>query len=173
MKKMILSSILMLMPVTCFSGPYFRLIDPLHPSTSLGAFFDPTGKQTTSYGTSIALITHSTRDGAIFQSFQSDWTPLALGGGYANDTGFIAAGPSANFTPALKAVALSALNLVTKENTYLNLKSLLAPVSTSTPDISMSLGVTWFAIPIENHVFKPINKWKGEFRLFAGPAWKF
>lgn len=154
-----------------WASPYFRLIDPAHPRISAGGFMDMAGRS--DYGSMLALVTHHPRDGMLIKSAPCEWTPLAIGGGYGHDTGFAALGPSANFLPPVKAVVLKGLNLITDDDRYLSLKSLLMPRPSDGPDITMSLGPSLYWNVIEGGQFVNPGKWRGQFRWFYGAAWQF
>jgi hypothetical protein len=164
---------LLLVAVPASSAPYFRLIDPKHPQIIAGVWTDPTGKDRPYYGSSIALITHSTKDGSLFESVQSDWALLTVGGGYGNGEAFAAIGPSANLAPAVKSFGLTLLDLVDKSGKYPNLRSLLAPPPGGSPDINVAFGPQFMTRPIEGGVVLPLSKWRGRLCFFAGAAWRF
>jgi hypothetical protein len=154
------------------AAPYFRLIDPAHPAISAGVYADPTGKDLPSYGSSVALITHSTKDGSLLEAIQTDWSPLTIGGGYGGGQAFMAIGPSANLAPAVKSLAVKALDIVAAGK-YENLRQLLSPVPGGGPDINIAFGPALLLRPVEDgHMLAP-GLWKGRLRIFAGAAWRF
>jgi len=156
---------------TCRATPYFRFIDPAHPAISAGGFMDMDGRS--DYGSMLALITHHPRDGMLVKSAPCEWTLLAIGGGYGHGTGFASIGPSANFLPPVKALALKGLSLLTDDSRYLSLKSLLAPRDGEGPDITMALGPSLYWNVIEGGNLVGPDKWRGQFRWFYGASWKF
>jgi hypothetical protein len=169
--KNIMALLLLLAALPAWAGPYFRLIDPLHPKTTLGGFYDPTGKEGPAYGTTVAIVTHSTQDGSLLKIIQEDWVPLGVGGGYSAGAAFMALGPSANLAPVAKGALLALVEKVTAEGSYQNVKDYLSPPKDSKPDISMAMGPAFSFKPVEGGDFLPVGRWRGAIRLFAGAAW--
>jgi len=153
------------------ASPYFRLINPAHPQVNAGVWADIMGGKP-DFGSSVAIITHSTKDGSLFETLQADWALLTLGGGYGDGQAFMAAGPSANLAPAVKQFILKGLDIVAPDRFH-NVRSLLAPPPGSTPDITVSFGPQILFRPVENGVLLGPDKYRGRFRFFLGSAWKF
>ena len=163
--------VLLLLPCQAFASPYFRLFDYRSPKISAGLWTEPSGGPS-SYGSAVALITHSAKDGSFF-GLHSDWSPLAIGGGYSNGTGFMAMGPSANLAPATKTLIVKGLDLLGGER-FSNLRQLLAPVPDGKgPDISVAFGPQMLWRPIENGTCLSVDRWRGHFTFFSGAAWSF
>lgn len=170
--KRIIVALSLLVPGLAQAAPYFRILDISHPQIIAGVWADPTGREAPSYGSAVALITHKAGEGgALIESIQADWSPLAVGGGYGNGEAFAAVGPSANILPVAKALAVRGLDLLGKD--YENLRQLLSPVPGAGPDISVALGPQFLIRPIEGGQLLAPEKYRGRFSLFAGAAWKF
>ncbi|MFA6004602.1 MAG: hypothetical protein WC881_11105 [Elusimicrobiota bacterium] len=164
---------LLMLSVQASAGPYFRLIDPKAPKVVAGVYADPTGSLGPDSGAAVPLVTHSTRDGALFRSIQADWSPLALGGGRsAGGSAFLAVGPVANLAPVVKGAAVSVLDLLAPGQ-YANLRQLLAPVPGDGRDVSISFGPAWQFKPVDGGRWVDPKSWRGQFRLFAGAALQF
>jgi len=173
MKPRILAAVLLF---SCCSfagaGPYFKLLDVAHPQINAGVWVDPTGGKP-AFGSAVALVTHSIRDGSLLEMFQADWSPLTIGGGYGDGEGFLALGPSANLSPAVKKLALQALDFVAAGK-YPNLRELLAPKPDGTgADINIAFGPAFLWRPVENGTCLSLDRWQGHITIFAGAAWHF
>lgn len=165
---------LLLLPAAVKAEPYLHILDLAHPHTSVGAFYDPYGRETPAYGTTLALVTHKAGvGGSIFKSLQADWTPMGVGAGYAAGSAFVSVGPSANMNPLVKGLALRLLDIVSKEGQYQNLRSLLEPPKDSGPDISVAFGPCFAFNPIEGGQALAPAKWKGRAKFFLGAAWNW
>lgn len=172
MKKITLAVLAMLWCSSAYGTPYFRPLDLKHLQISAGAFVDPTSGDT-DFGSMLAIFTHSPADGSITGT-NTVWTPLAIGGGWnGTGNGFMAVGPSANFAPVAKALLLKGLELATKEDRYMSLKSLLSPKTEDGPDITCSFGPSVLVNLIEGGDFVAIKRWRAQTRIFAGAAWGF
>ena len=171
MKKVIVST-LFLLSIGFFSGVagagYFKAIDAAHPQTSMGAFSDLKGHADA--GGSLALITHSTKDGCIIPGVCLDWTPLAIGGTLGKNLGgaSIALGTSANLLPAVEQGLLAIIKGVfPSDDSAVVLKKMLLPSVSGNPDIAVAIGPQW------SYVLNNGIKGKGIVTLFYGAAWKF
>lgn len=172
-RKMSLVLLLLLLAVpSAWSLPYFRLLDTSHPQVSAGAFVDP-GSGVTSYGSMLALVTHHPRDGMIIKDVPAEWTLLAVGGGYGQGSGFMAAGPSVNVAPVAKAIVYKLLDAITKEDRYLSLKSLFSGGVGEGPDITGAFGPSLFFNVLEGGAFVPVDRYRAQFRVFVGASWHF
>jgi hypothetical protein len=175
MKGAIVALILSL-PTASAASPYFRLIDPAHPQVAAGALFDPAGLNKTYAVTSLALITHSTKDGSIvpekWQTYlpPEAWTPLQVGGGGTGGEYVASVGASANFLPITQTWALKGINAISKPDALTGLKDALTPSSGS---FSLAAGPAFAFIPIVGGMMLPVSEWKGLFRWYGGAAWKF
>lgn len=166
--KKILIAVLMFSAVSANAGNYFRLIDPNHPQISIGRFVDfSDGKHAD--GASVALITHSQKDGCAVPVFCTDWTPLSAGGALDKGLGgsYASVGTSANLLPATKTLILSLINATAKESQFTNVKSLLAPPEMGTLDITVAFG------PHYGLVFPEGSKPVWMLTWFLGAAWVF
>lgn len=149
-----------------YAAPYLRLIDPSHPVVISGAFVDPVNPGESAAGSSLALVTHSTRDGCLFPTITcEDWVPLAAGFSMNGGKAWLSIGPSFNLAPMVKALSLRGLNAITKDDSYMGLKSSLGSVPITGPDVTVSFGPAL--------VISPSESWKGRFRIFAGAGWRF
>ena len=135
------------------------LIAPSHPQIVTGAFTDLKGH--TDAGAAVALVTVKGNPYLV---------PLDLGGSLGRALGgpSVAIGASANLAPAvLGALWLGLDSLFPDPAKFANLKSVLTPATTGTPDISVSFG------PHYSYVFNNGLKGRGEWTLFYGCAWTF
>ena len=160
-----------------FPPGYFHYMDPSNPQISAGALFDPRGDITrTQAVTDIAIVTHSTTDGSIIPaSWQSyippeAWVPLQIGGGGTGGNYIINVGSSVNFLPIVQAWALKGLNFASPDNYLVGLKNALASQVGST--FSIAAGPAWSCAFIQNGTMLPLDHWMGQFRWYAGAAWK-
>ena len=147
------------------AGPYFRLVDPQHPHMTTGAYLDPADPGQTEAGVSLALITHSPRDGRLIDSMPTDWSPLTVGGSMNHGDLFFSIGPSFNLSEPIKWVLRGAFNALADQDKYENLRGLLAPAKASVKDATIAISPSWVVRPNEN--------FKGYFRLYIGPKWSF
>jgi len=175
MKKLLLA--VLFLPSVAAATPYFRLIGTDNYHVNAGAWVNP-ANGTTDCGSAIALITHSTRDGALLKSIQADWTLLQIGGGYGNGNGFMSLGSSANMVPATKALLLRAIEAATKEESWPGIKQALAPATGEDKGgliPTASYGPQWYMKPLDNGQLRSLKAaWRSsEFRLFVGAAWNF
>lgn len=148
------------------ADPYFRLLDPKNPQISAGALVDPVNPGNSAATTQLSLITHSTKDGCLFPKITCQpWSPLSVG--FAANSGrfLLSAGPSINLAPISRQFLLKGLNLFTKVDEYVGLKTTLSPEPHSENDISIAFG--------PSYVVSPTEKFKGYFRIFSGVAWNF
>lgn len=162
MRNLILAAIVTL-PAGVQAAPYFRLLDLSKPQVSAGAFVDPSDPADTLAGTTLAVVTHSPKDGCLLPRLACvDWTPLGIG--YAAGGGHhrLAMGPSANLAPMVKGALYNALLRFSADDRYLGLKSTLSP-SRSPKDLSAAFGPSWVVSPTA----------KPSLRIFAGAAWYF
>jgi len=174
MTKLLLALALLLSCGKAHASPYFRLMDPAHIQKIAGAYVDPIEPGNTSVGTSIALITHSVKDGCIMPSVVCEaWSPLMAGLSVNAGRVKLNVGPAVNLTPLAKLGVLRALNLVTKDDSLVALKGLLGSQPVDGPDVSASFGPAWGLTPIEHGVILPVNAWKGRLAIFAGAALTF
>lgn len=153
------------------AAPYFHVFDPAHIYKSVGAYIDPVDSGNTAFGTPIALITHSTRDGCLLPSIVcEDWSPLMAG--FSVNAGRLSfnAGPAINLMPTARGGLLYIVNGLTADNQFGGLKSVLAP---SDSGVTISFGPALNVDPVQHGVFVPIRQWHGKFRIFAGAALKF
>ena len=158
--------LLMALAVRANAAPYFRIIDPLKPQISAGAFIDASDPGNSSVGSMLALVTHSTRDGCLMPSITcEDWVPFAVGFAEKNGKAIFAVGPSINLAPLAKSLLLRGFNAVTDSWSYAGVKASLGSESLDRQDISVSFGPALAVAPLE--------AWKGYFRVFVGAAWKF
>ena len=158
-------ALLVLVP-SLAQAAYFRPIDPAHPQLNAGAYVDVEAPGNTSFGTVVALVTHSTRDGCALPTIIcEDWTPLAAGFAVNGGKFLFGIGPSVHLAPIIKAGLFKALVASTADESYSGLKNSLSSVSMKGPDLTMSMGPAYVLSPTEN--------WKGYFRVFAGGMWKF
>ncbi len=161
-KKTLITLLLCTAVGTSQAAPYFRAIDPAHPQTSLGLFSDYKGHSAT--GGVLALVTHSPVDGCLIPSICEGWAPLTVGGTLGAGLGgrSVSFGSGLNMLPAGKATALTILNAVSSDSQFSNLKTILAPPKTTTPDLSLFVG------PQLSWVFKSLKESKIIPTLFAG-----
>lgn len=154
-----------------FPDGYFKL----NPTINGLTFVDPSGQSKPEFGSTVAPWTHSTKDGSLFKSFQADWAPFTIGGGYDQDnkSGFVATGPSANLTPTVKSLLLRGVNALTDKDKWPGLKGLLAPTDADDKGLKFCLGMALLVKPIQNGDFIDPGRWRGEFRFSFGPAWQF
>ena len=134
----------------------FALFDPAHPEIVTGAFTDLKGH--TDAGVSLGLITYS------------EWCPLAIGGSLGRSLGgpSVAIGTSVNLLPVIQAAAWLGIDALWPDSEkFKNLKALIYPAETGTPDIKMSFG------PHFIYVFNDGLHGKGMWTLFYGAAWHF
>lgn len=165
MREIIIAALLVL-ATQSEASPYFRILDISKPQISAGAFIDPTDTGNTSYGSMLALATHSNRDGCLLPSIScEDWSPLGVGFATKSGKTIFALGPSFNLAPLAKALLFKAFNAVTGPESYQGVKSALSSESLDRQDISLSFGPAWAVVPQD--------AWKGYFRCFAGAAWRF
>lgn len=139
--------------VSSYAGPYFRLIDPVHPHPVAGAFIDPYDLGNTSAATLLPLVTHSTSDGCIFPSIICEnWTPLALGG--SMNAGHITfdVAPLANVVPWVQNIALAVI-----PSSWTGLVNIIEPKQGQ--PVTFSAGPVW-----EYNQLKD----KGYFKVFTG-----
>jgi len=174
--RSLLALLVMLLPSLSLASPYFRMINPKHPQVAAGALFDPAGLGKTQAVTSLALVTHSTKDGSIIpEKLQpyfppESWTPLQIGGG-GNGGEYVATiGASANFLPIAQKWALHGIEKISKPESLTGLKEALVPAAGS---FSLAAGPAFAFVPIRGGVMLPVSEWKGLFRWYGGAAWKF
>lgn len=153
------------------ANPYFRFSDPIHPQMSAGVFIDPAEPGHTSVGKSIALITHSPKDGCLIQSLCENWT--ILGTGLAINSGKLlwTIGPSANLSPILKAFALTVIENTTGADDWFPLKALLSPDPESSWAVAFGPAIAFH--PVDHGTIIPLKEWKGRPVIFAGSQWKW
>lgn len=147
---------------------YFRLAirpaDKGYLYESFGAFVDPVEPGQSSVAKQVALVSHSPKDGCMFPTIVcEDWSPLALGFGVNSGRFLFGLGPSINMAPVMRGVALALLRSSTAEDTLPGLKATLQPV----PDSKLTLAIS------PSLVLSPTEAWKGRFKIFVGPAWRF
>lgn len=163
MKKI---ALLLILAVNGHATPYFRILDLKQPQINAGALIDVQDPSNTSATTSIALITHSPKDGCYLPSIAcTSWSPLAVG--FSGNSGrfLFSAGPSVNLAPVTRALISRAIALVTKSEDYVGLKTTLSNEPHSETDISIAFG-PWYVV-------SPTEKFKGSLRIFSGVAWNF
>lgn len=159
---------------TAQANPYFRLIDPAHVQKVAGAYIDPETPGDTAYGTSIALITHSTKDGCLFPTVVcEDWSPLMVGPSYSAGRFQANLGPAFNMAPLAKAGLLGALSYVTNDDQLAGVKSALSSVPIQGAELSFSFGPALQVAPVQHGVLVPLNQWQGKLRIFAGASLEF
>ncbi len=145
--------------------PYFRLLDLNSPQTSMGAYIDPANPGNTAFGTSLAIVTHSPKDGCLLPGIScEDWSPLALD--YSANGGQIlfGLGPSANLAPMIRQAAASGIMAVWGDK-YVTANNIASALQPSQRDLDIAFGPKWMVVPSQN--------WKGYFRIAAGVAWKW
>lgn len=145
---------------------YFRPLSLTSPQTAISAYVDVEHPGNTSIGTSIALITHSPKDGCLFPSIVcEDWSPVAVD--YSANAGraLFGLGPSANLAPAVRGLMVRGLLASGLTYRYAMVQSLTNALRVDDPDLTISFGPKWFVAPSQN--------WKGYFRLQAGAAWRW
>lgn len=161
MKKLLMVAVLLFSVKAVRGEPYFKPIDISHPQITTGVFSDLKGHSDA--GSSLALILHTPTDGI-------DWTPLAIGGTLGAGLGgpSVAMGMSANLLPEVKAAARNILTILfPAPDKFANIKTILEPAVSGTPDITMAMG------PHYSLVFIDGLKTKAMFTWFIGGAWKF
>jgi hypothetical protein len=167
MKKLTIVVLLMMMWCQVQAAPYFRLMDPAHPQTSAGAFFDLKGHS--DGGAILALITHAPADGCLIPAVCDGWAPLAIGGTMGQGLGgpSLAIGSSFNMLPITKAGLLALINAITNKSQFSNIKELLAPPALGLPDLAICIG------PQYSLVIESLNRMKMVPTIFAGGTLKF
>lgn len=166
----------LLSTLLCFTGnaqaaPYFRLLDPAHIHKIIGVSIDPVNTGQSSLVTEIALITHSTRDGCLFPAIVcEDWSPLMIGPSYHAGRFAVVFGPVVNLSAVAKIGLLKAVNLLTGEGEWPDLKGFLAPASDG---LTTSFGPQLQINPMNHGRMMPLNRWAPAGRIFAGAALKF
>jgi len=133
-----------------------ELIDIYHPQIVTGVFTDMKGHSDA--GAAVALLTYG------------NWCPLAGGGTIGKGLGgpSVSLGTSLNLLPATQALFSGILEILYPDPyKFANLKAIIAPPETGTPDISMSFGPNW------SYVFYDGIKGRFMTTWFYGAAWKF
>lgn len=176
--KKILVTLLLSVPAVSLASPYFRFIDPNHPQISAGALFDNHNLKNTQAVTDVAIIMHSQKDGSIIpESWQKfvppeAWTPLQIGGGGNSGSYMVNAGASYNLAPVVQGWALEGLKRMSGPNALSGLKNALA-ANPEPATLSIAAGPSWAFQFMQDNVVLPFSQWKGEFKWYAGAAWKF
>ena len=167
--EVLLAGSLLALGVVMAEAQYFRPIDFTKPQVSMGQFGDLRNGKTADGGM-LALITHSRADGCVIPGLCLDWTPIAIGGAYNSQElngSYLALGPSANLVPAVKSILLTLVNAVTKDGQLDNIKDLLSPPKTGTPDLSFAAGVNY------GPVFAKGSQPQWLWTKFIGGSWKW
>ena len=138
--------------------PYFRLIDPAHPTPVLGALVDPINIGNSSAASLLPLVTHSPKDGCLLPSLVcEDWTPLAIGGAMSGGKLTFEVAPLANILPWFQSAALAVAPAK-----WTGLIKILTP--SADQSVTFSFGPVWSYSQASN---------KGSFKLFSGLALHF
>ena len=137
----------------------FKLIDINHPAVVTGVFSDLRGHSDA--GISLAIVTHTGIP---------NFVPVAIGGSLGHSLGgpSLAIGMSLNLLPDVKAGILEIINAVYSDPAkFQNLKGILAPPVSGTPDFSISCGSHWSYV-LDNGIHG-----RGMLTLFYGAKWVF
>lgn len=171
---MFTAALAVLLASTSYASPYFRPIDPAHVHQVLGGFIDPNSPGNSSAGTAYALATHSVKDGCLMPSIVcEDWSPAMLGFSVNAGRVQVSIGPAVNLTPLAKLGLLKVLEAATAQDALAGVKGLLGSQPIGGPDVSMSFGPALAIAPVQGGVVLPVNRWQGQFRIFAGAALSF
>lgn len=171
--KTMLAAALIALAAQVSAAPYFRPLDLSAPRFSAGVLLDPAGGAAPAAFTSAAIVTHSPEDGCLFPSIACvDWSPLTIGGSFGGSRGTLGVGPSANMAPIMRAGLLLAVEKLTPDDQFLDLKDRLGVGSQSPSDVTVALGPSLAWNVIEGGTVLPINRWKGAVRVTIGAAWK-
>ena len=148
----------MLCAVSANAGPYFRLLDPSHPTPVVGALIDPLNLDQTEAASLLPIITHSPKDGCALPSIVcEDWSPLAIGASMNAGKITLNIAPLFNVLPWVQAAASAVV-----PDSWTSVHKIIA----SNPDqsVTFSAGPVWQYRQIGN---------KGYFKIFTGLALHF
>lgn len=175
MKNLLIAVAVACLGINANAAPYFRVIDPNKPYKIVGAYVDPGNPGNTSFGTAIALVTHSTRDGCLFPKIVcEDWSPLMVGPSYNAGRFQVNIGPAVNLAPIARNLIVILGDKTLSEQNASGLRSALTSVPLKRgAQASISFGPALNFAPIQHGIVLPLNQWQGRFRLFAGAALEF
>ncbi len=139
MKKIIMFTAVMTMAGIVNAEPVFRLMDLAHPQTSAGVFSARDGHFAT--GGVLAVVLHPPRTSEAIAVLDG-WVPLDIGGsiGGGFDGPSLALGTGVNLLPSSKAVILTLLDALTKDDQFTNIKDALNPPRTGSVDLVPFIG---------------------------------
>lgn len=173
MKHYLLAVALVCFGSSAHAEPYFRWADPAHVYKTAGAYVDPSAPGKSSYGTAVALVTHSPRDGCLLPTVVcEDWSPAMAGLSYNAGRFEFNVGPVANAAPAARAGLLGLVRGVTRDDQLTGLKDVLAGAH-DVDGVAIAFGPALNLAPIVRGVILPVTEWAPKFRIFAGAALKF
>jgi hypothetical protein len=164
---------------------YFRGIDVAHPEVAMGFDIAPKDLSQTTGITSLALITHSDKDGTLIpERLQAyippvSWAPLAVGfGGSFKQEVVLDIGTSANVSPAVAKLLMRGVDSSTT-GWAAAIKRALEGESKAQIGLGVSLGGSW----VKDGVFKsmkqmfpgcgPLEIVGNAARLSVNGGWKF